>query len=283
MPNYKVVNADQLDADLEAVAQAIRTKGGTSASLAFPSGFVSAVEGIQSGGGVGNSDAIIMRTATEITSNATEIGNYAFYTYTTLTSAIFPMATKIGASAFYGCSSLDTVSFPYVTSAGPSAFRGCSKLNRISLNIPIVSSQIFYGCAVLEVADMGQAKSIALQAFSNCYCLKALVLRSNSVATLASSNALANCHWLKGTTNETHNPTGGVGYVYVPRALTSRDLILGEYEINTNWKKAGVRFRALEDYTLDGTIDGELDIEKMLADLEGSGGGSIGGGDQEIM
>lgn len=38
------------DTDLTAVANAIRTKGGTSAELEFPSGFVSAVQAIPSGG-----------------------------------------------------------------------------------------------------------------------------------------------------------------------------------------------------------------------------------------
>ena len=39
------------DTDLTSVANAIRTRGGTSASLAFPSGFVTAIENIPSGGG----------------------------------------------------------------------------------------------------------------------------------------------------------------------------------------------------------------------------------------
>lgn len=47
----KLVDSTQLDADLTSVANAIRTKGGTSADLAFPAGFVSAVEAIPSGGG----------------------------------------------------------------------------------------------------------------------------------------------------------------------------------------------------------------------------------------
>jgi hypothetical protein len=47
----KLVDSTQLDADLTSVANAIRTKGGTSASLAFPAGFVSAVQAIPSGGG----------------------------------------------------------------------------------------------------------------------------------------------------------------------------------------------------------------------------------------
>lgn len=41
------------DTDLTAVANAIRTKGGTSAQLQFPAGFVSAVEAIPTGGGGG--------------------------------------------------------------------------------------------------------------------------------------------------------------------------------------------------------------------------------------
>ena len=47
----KLVDSSQLDTDLTSVANAIRTKGGTSAQLAFPAGFVSAIENIPSGGG----------------------------------------------------------------------------------------------------------------------------------------------------------------------------------------------------------------------------------------
>lgn len=57
----KLVDSTQLDADLTSVANAIRTKGGTSASLAFPADFVSAIGDIPGGGG--NSGAEI----TEIT------------------------------------------------------------------------------------------------------------------------------------------------------------------------------------------------------------------------
>lgn len=46
----KLVDGAQLDADLTSVANAIRTKGGTSAQLAFPAGFVNAVDAIPTGG-----------------------------------------------------------------------------------------------------------------------------------------------------------------------------------------------------------------------------------------
>lgn len=45
----KLVDSAQLDADLEDIADAIRAKGGTSASLAFPNDFVSAVQAIPTG------------------------------------------------------------------------------------------------------------------------------------------------------------------------------------------------------------------------------------------
>lgn len=50
----KLVDSTQLDADLTSVADAIRTKGGTSSSLAFPAGFVSAIDAIETGGGGSN-------------------------------------------------------------------------------------------------------------------------------------------------------------------------------------------------------------------------------------
>lgn len=45
----KAVDSAQLNADLTSVANAIRTKGGTSASLAFPAEFVSAIAAISGG------------------------------------------------------------------------------------------------------------------------------------------------------------------------------------------------------------------------------------------
>ena len=50
MANEYAVN----QSDLVSVANAIRTKGGTSEALVFPDGFVSAVQAIQAGGGGGS-------------------------------------------------------------------------------------------------------------------------------------------------------------------------------------------------------------------------------------
>lgn len=57
-----LVDSTQLDSDLTSVANAIRTKGGTSASLAFPAGFVSAIDAIPTGGGGGSEITIASGT-----------------------------------------------------------------------------------------------------------------------------------------------------------------------------------------------------------------------------
>lgn len=49
MSNYKLVDADKLDADLESVADSIRSKGGTSEKLSFPDGMKTAIDAISTG------------------------------------------------------------------------------------------------------------------------------------------------------------------------------------------------------------------------------------------
>ena len=62
----KYVDSAQLDSDLTDIADAIREKGGTESQLAFPDGFISAVEALPDGGGVTPSGSI----------NITENGTY---------------------------------------------------------------------------------------------------------------------------------------------------------------------------------------------------------------
>lgn len=49
MATYKAVNADQLDADMTSVANAIRTMGGSTETFAWPTGFISAIQEIETG------------------------------------------------------------------------------------------------------------------------------------------------------------------------------------------------------------------------------------------
>lgn len=63
MSNYIVDGADLTD-----IAEAIRAKGGTSAQLQFPSGFVDAVEAIETGGGGASATGSFTVTSSYITS-----------------------------------------------------------------------------------------------------------------------------------------------------------------------------------------------------------------------
>lgn len=56
-PILKIVNSTMLDAGLTKIADAIRTKGGTSAQLAFPDGMADAIAAIEAGGGGINATA----------------------------------------------------------------------------------------------------------------------------------------------------------------------------------------------------------------------------------
>ena len=291
---------------LTAIGEAIRSKTGTTDLLTLD-GMVTAIEGIETGGGTDEASvvaAIIDGSITEIRNDrVTSIRKDAFSSYKNLTSADFPQVTNIGANAFYFCSALTTVNFPQVTSIGDSAFNSCTKLTTANcpkvtslgeaafdsnsmltsadfpqvtsigtsafnncyklttVNFPQVTSigsKVFNGCSALKTADFLQAKSINANAFYGCRVLITLVLRSEAVATLANTNAFTNCHHLLGTTNSSFNPDGlHDGYVYVPSVLVE------SYKAATNWSSLDLQFRALEDYTVDGTVTGELDETKI--------------------
>ena len=132
---------------------------------------------------------------------------------------------SIGASAFEYCSNLTSVCFPAVTSIGAYAFQNCSGL--IS-------------------ADFSLASSIGSSAFNSCFSLTSLILRKTDTICTLSSSVFVSTPIKSGT-----------GYIYVPRALVDT------YKSASNWSTLAAQFRALEDYTVDGTISGELDPSKI--------------------
>lgn len=110
-----------------------------------------------------------------------------------------------------------------------------------------VGEYAFYGCTVLTIVDTPNITSIATNSMKNCSALAALILRNTeAVCSLAATNALTDSAIAKGT-----------GYIYVPKDL------LSAYQAATNWSTYADQFRALEDYTVDGTITGELDETKI--------------------
>lgn len=111
----------------------------------------------------------------------------------------------------------------------------------------IVGYSVFYECESLTLADFPSATKVDNVALYGCKALKALILRkSDSICTLGNVNALFNTPMRAGT-----------GYIYVPASL------IETYKKARNWDTYAAQLRALEDYTVDGTITGDLDPSKI--------------------
>lgn len=182
-----------------------------------------------------------------------------FSSATKMKSLKLPRAITLGRSAFSSCTALEEISLPSVTTIERECFYNCTALKRsVFPKLGIVPIYLHRGCSKLELADFPVATSVLSSAFDGCYRLTAVVLRSETVATLGSTNAFYNCYHMLGTTSTSYNPDGlHDGYVYVPRSL------IEEYPAATNWSALTLQYRALEDYTVDGTITGDIDPTKI--------------------
>ena len=129
-----------------------------------------------------------------------------------------------------------------IETIGGYAFYQCSSL--LSVDLPSATSigyNAFYYCEKLTTVDLPMATSIGAYVCSSCPTLKALIIRTGQVCSLDSGLGY-------GTDS---------CYIYVPRAL------INDYKAATNWAQYADKFRALEDYTVDGTTTGELDTTKI--------------------
>lgn len=105
-----------------------------------------------------------------------------------------------------------------------------------------IGAYAFYECKALTTADFPGVTQVDRSAFQRCSALTALVLRSATKATMANVNAL-----------DSTPIEDGKGYIYVPFAL------IDSYKADSKWSTFSNQFRKLEDYTVDGTVTGEVD------------------------
>lgn len=201
-------------------------------------------------------DRIIMRTVTEYKENRiTKVGRNAFFKCTELTTVDIPEVVTIGRAAFEQCSKLTSVNAPNASSIELNAFQKCIALEKVCFPALIEvagynrnSSQgSFSYNTALEYVDLPVCTKILGYSFNSSTSLTTLILRNNTeVCTLQDINAFDNTPISTGT-----------GYIYVPRAL------LEDYKVATNWSTYANQFRAIEDYTVDGTVTGEFDESKL--------------------
>ena len=212
-------------------------------------------KGLEEGGLVGDDyvvDTNPPNTIKTYTDNLSlTIADNQFKDFKKLTTVTAPYVKEIGSHAFDGCSKLANVQFGshYIEKLGDYAFNSCVSL----INIPKVSLGwnedcavgAFANCVNLEIVEYC-LQDLRDKSFSGCTKLKALVDRNAGSAESYIPTALEGTPIANGT-----------GYLYVLSKL------LADYEADENWVASGIKFRAFEDYTVDGTEDGELDLTKI--------------------
>lgn len=100
----------------------------------------SPVEVNVAGSGGDQAEALIARTLTDLEYSGTQIGDYAFYNCTALSTINIPNVTSIGNYAFGNCN-LGNINLPKVTSIGQYAFYGNSG-NIHEVTAPLLTSKI---------------------------------------------------------------------------------------------------------------------------------------------
>lgn len=185
----KLVDSTQLDSDLTSVANAIRTKGGTSAQLAFPAGFVSAIGDIPSGETVYTTERGHLYTknlSVETTNAALEPGY--------LNGQWFK-ATEMETARLYGT--------PWTTSVGlQSTFDGCTKLTDATIEqVKRFSSYVFIRCSALKNVQLGRIGNGVVALSNTFYGLTQRDLTITIYVDDGTTIPLANSPW--GATNAT--------------------------------------------------------------------------------
>lgn len=202
--------------------------------------------------------------------NVTSIGNYGFYSLNGVKEIYFPLlktigtyclsnlavteldlpeCTTIGAQSFNACASIASINLPKATAIPNSCLAG-TKITTITLpECKSVGNSSLSGSTNLTYVDLPKCTSLVNYALRNSSKLATLILRSETMCTLSNYALNTTAIW------------NGTGHIYVPSEL------IASYQVAANWKtihaKNANTFRALEDYTIDGTITGELDPNKI--------------------
>ena len=259
----KLVDSTQLDTDLTAVANAIRTKGGTSAQLAFPGGFVSAIQAITTGitptgtkqisitengtvtedvtnyvsaeitvavqGGDGYTAADwldLTKPTGDIVTDVIEIWPYALYKRTGAITVTATIAAYVGDCAFGSNTGITKIFGKRIRGSGAYTFSGATNLEYVVFGDGLVAySSSFSGCSKLKAVDFGGSPTTS-QGF----------LRTNAFdgATVFKTLVLrGNTVWpLSNINNFANSPFASGksgGTLYVPQAL------IADYQAATNW------------------------------------------------
>lgn len=158
-----------------------------------------------------------------------------------LTGAITGMYQNDRITSIGGCrlraTQITGLSCAKVASIGSEGLRDCSQL--ATVNLPKCETLAGYSigiCPKLTTADFGNLKSIGGYSFYNDTLLTRLIIRSETLCSLANTNAFTGTPIASGT-----------GYIFVPDAL------LNTYRGATNWSTFSEQIVPLSAYSDDET------------------------------
>lgn len=170
-------------------------------------------------------------------------------TYCNITKLVLPNCTAISTKCCYVANKLKEIYLPNLKNVrGTQHFQNTAieEVEFLKLN-GNATCPYFGGSPNFKKLNLGYVYSIPATTFINCSVFETLIIRrTDGVPSLANVNAFNNTMIANGT-----------GYIYVPKAL------IEDYKVATNWTTYANQFRALEDYTVDGTITGKLDESKI--------------------
>lgn len=257
----KLVDSTQLDEDLTSVANAIRTKGGTSAQMEFPAGFISSIQNIPGGAGTDYLALSISGTPFTYENGAITSIRLNAFRDSPITRATFPNVTSIGADAFRGSGLLgiyadDFPSLEQINGFGNgianlvfACFKSALRINQSSLS----------SHSKLIIADFGSANitpfGIEGSSFLNDTVLATIILRYTTVIPLKTLTPFNNTPFASG---------GAGGTIYIPKVLYDHlgDGTALDYKAATNWSTydgygtitwAQIEGSQYENYYADGT------------------------------
>lgn len=252
----------------------IEIEGGTSVRLPTAGKYCDRDIVVTATGGGGDTsieDGLVSHTLSAyFNDRVAEIPYGTFYRNVNLTNISFPNVTSVGGYAFWGCKELSTIDIPKLQTVGDYAFNGNNVLDLVlpelieagvhsysnmrrceTITAPklrTVGSSCFRGVSgsKLQKVDFGALEELASMALYWNVNLATLIIRTNKMCSLASTNVFTSTKIASGT-----------GYIYIPATL------IETYKADSVWSTYATQFRALEDYTVDGTITGALDETKI--------------------
>jgi hypothetical protein len=206
-----------------------------------------------------NSTRLVERTLSGdyINERIEVIGPYAFANNWAEVGVLsFPNVTTLGtlddegrqsSRAFVGMLGVDMLSLPKITTVYYRQFEN-SAIRKLELPcVATVKTDGFKGIKGLKQLRLPSVEKIEINAFQDTQSIIALILPGDTVCRLSGTLAYSNCNI----------SNGGTGFIYVPSALADT------YKAATSWSNYAEQIRALEDYTVDGTVTGELDETKI--------------------